>query len=80
MNTEYTTRVDDHRFPFGHRHRASGLFVAAEVEWIDDMPYATATEVSGQIDGPALQSDIDEALADIELQAIMEQRALLEEG
>lgn len=32
MSNEYTTRVDDHRFPFGHQHRASGLSVEATVE------------------------------------------------
>lgn len=69
MNNEYTTRVDDHRFPLGHQHRASGLSVAATVEWRDGMPYATTTEANGMIDGPALQSDIDAGLADIEAQA-----------
>lgn len=66
---EYTSRVDDHRFPFGHQHRASGLSVAATVEWRDGMPYATMTEAVGMPDGPPLQSDIDAALADIEAQA-----------
>jgi len=69
MSNEYTTRVDDHRFPFGHQHRASGLSVEATVEWRDGMPYATMTAATGMADGPALQSDIDAALADIEAQA-----------
>jgi hypothetical protein len=69
MNNEYTTRVDDHRFPLGHQHRASGLFVAATVEWRDGMPYATMTAAHGMMDGPALQSDIDAGLQNIEAQA-----------
>ena len=69
MSNEYTTRVDDHRFPFGHQHRASGLSVEATVEWRDGMPYATMTAAIGMAEGPALQSDIDAALADIEAQA-----------
>lgn len=69
MTTEYSTRVDDHRLPFGHQHRASGLSVAATVEWREGMPYATVTEATGMPDGPALQSDIDAALQDIEAQA-----------
>ena len=69
MSNEYTTRVDDHRLPFGHQHRASGLSVEATVEWRDGMPYATMTEATGMPDGPALQSDIYAGLADIEAQA-----------
>jgi hypothetical protein len=69
MRTEYSTRVDDHRFPFGHQHRAGGLWVAAKVEWRDGSPCATMTEASGMSDDAVLQSDIAEALADIEQQA-----------
>jgi len=72
MSNKYTTRVDDHRFPFGHQHRASGLSVEATVEWCDGMPYATMTAATGMVDGPALQSDIDAALEDIEAQAYAE--------
>ena len=69
MSKEYSTRVDDHRFPLGHQHRASGLSVEATVEWRDGMPYATMTAAHGMIDGPALQSDIYAGLQDIEAQA-----------
>jgi hypothetical protein len=69
MRTEYSTRVDDRRFPFGHQHRAGGLWVAAKVEWKDGSPFATMTEARGMSDDAVLQSDIAEALAEIEQQA-----------
>jgi hypothetical protein len=69
MKTEYSIRVDDHRFPFGHQCRAGGLWVAAKVEWKDGSPFATMTEARGMSESPVLQSDIAEALAEIEQQA-----------
>jgi hypothetical protein len=69
VKTEYGTRVDDHRFPFGHQYRAGGLFVAARIEWRDGMAFAKFTHASGMSEKPVLQSDITEALADIEQQA-----------
>jgi hypothetical protein len=69
MRTEYSTRVDDHRFPFGHQHRAGGLWVEARVEWKDGSPFATMTEARGMSEDAVLQSDIAEALAEIEQQA-----------
>jgi hypothetical protein len=69
MKTEYSTRVDDRRFPFGHQCRAGGLWVEARVEWKDGSPFATMTEARGMSDDAVLQSDIAEALAEIEQQA-----------
>ena len=71
MANEYTVSVDDSRF-LTQRERVGGLFVAATVEWRDDMPYATATTIEsvGVSDEAPRARDVEHALAEIEAKAL----------
>ena len=73
---EYTVSVDDSRFST-HYERVGGLSVCANVEWRDDMPYATATTIEsvGVSDEAPRARDVEHALAEIEAMAYRWRRA-----